>query len=155
MLSSTSSTSSQPLSESSSGTTSRISTSSCTNSNILSYFSFANIQGLKPKTVPSKVPYVKDLIGTNNQLFIGLSETWIKDHLEAELAIPNYTLYKADRHRFKKSNRGRDTRGVCAYIRNDLAGSMEEILSYSNGVVEVVALFFKILNLYLCTVQAT
>ena len=88
---------------------------------------------------------------TNNQLFIGLSETWIKDHLDAELAIPNYTLHKADRSRFKKSNKGRDSGGVCAYIRNDIAGSIEEILSYSNGVVEILALYSNVLNLVICT----
>ena len=75
----------------------------------------------------------------------------MKDHLEAELAIPNYTLHRADRSRVKKSNKGRDSGGVCAYVRSDFAGSMEEILSYSNGVIEILALYSKVLNLVICT----
>ena len=46
-----------------------------------------NIQGLAPQTVQSKVPFITDLILHDKQLFTGLSETWTKNHKEAELSI--------------------------------------------------------------------
>lgn len=60
-------------------------------------------------------------------------------------------MFKTDRVRVKKkSNRGRDSGGVCAYIRDDLAGLTEIILSYSNGVVEVLTVHSKKMNLVVC-----
>ena len=120
----------------------------------LNYFSFLNIQGLKPKTVCSKVPYVKDLLTCGQQLFIGLSETWLKGHKEAELEIPiNYKVFRADRKREKKHpGRGRDSGGVALYIIDDVAYSVETILSFSNGVVEVLCVYSKALHLVLCVV---
>lgn len=118
----------------------------------MNYFSFLNIQGLKPKTVPSKVPYVRDLLKENNQLFIGLSETWLKDHKEAELLFDNYKIFRSDRVRKKSSVRGRDSGGVAFYVRNDLAQSMEKVLEFSNGVVEALCLYSKEENLFLCVV---
>ena len=44
--------------------------------NILSSFSYFNVQGLAPQTKPSKVPFISDQLHNNNQLFIGLTETW-------------------------------------------------------------------------------
>ena len=35
-----------------------------------------NIQGLKPNTVQSKVPFVENILKESNQFFIGLTETW-------------------------------------------------------------------------------
>ena len=97
----------------------------------MNYFSFMNIQGLKPKTVQSKVSYVEDILKENNQLFIGLSETWLKDHNEAELKIDGYTLFRADRIRKKRSNRGRDSGGAACYVRNDISSTTLRALSSS------------------------
>lgn len=60
----------------------------------MNYFSFMNIQGLKPKTVQSKVPYVEDVLRETNQMFIGLTETWLKDQKEGELNIEGYSLHR-------------------------------------------------------------
>ena len=117
--------------------------------NRINMFSFMNIQGLKPKTKPSKVPYVADLIQSSNKLFIGLSETWLKDHCEAELQIEGYTLFQSDRKRKKLSKRGRDSGGVAFYVRNDIAESTNVIYQFSNGVVEALCLYSKIENLIL------
>ena len=102
----------------------------------------------------SKVPYVKDLLTCGQQLFIGLSETWLKGHKEAELEIPiNYKVFRADRKREKKHpGRGRDSGGVALYIIDDVAYSVETILSFSNGVVEVLCVYSKALHLVLCVV---
>ena len=58
-----------------------------------------NIQGLVPKTRQSKLPYIRDLLISNNELFIGLSETWLKEQTEAELWVEGYKLYRSDRKR--------------------------------------------------------
>ena len=112
-----------------------------------------NIQGLVPKTVSSKIPYVKDLLTSGKQLFIGLSETWLKDHKEAELSIPNYTPFRADRIRQKKRpGKGRESGGVALYIIDSIASSFEVILSFSNGTVEALCVYSKLLNLVLCII---
>ena len=87
-----------------------------------------------------------------NQLFIGLSETWLKDHLDAELNIDGYTLYRSDRKRQRRSTKGRDSGGTAFYVRNDIASTCNKIFEFSNGVVEILAIHSKSENLVLCTV---
>ena len=115
----------------------------------MSNFSILNIAGLKPQTVPSKVPYVEDLLKDKNQLFIVLSETWLKNHTEAELKIDGYSLYRSDRTG-RKHTRGRFSGGVVIYLRADLAATAEEVLKFSNGVVEAVAVYSEKENLFIC-----
>ena len=59
-------------------------------------FAFFNVQGLCPQTVPSKVPFIKDNVCNENQLFVGLSETWLHNHKEAELKVEGFTLFRCD-----------------------------------------------------------
>ena len=49
--------------------------------------------------VPSKVPFIQDLLREENQLFIALTETWLNEHKNAELLINGYTLFCQDRKR--------------------------------------------------------
>ena len=52
----------------------------------------------------------------DKQPFIGLTETWLKDHFNAELIIENYRIFRADRIRTENNqNRGRDSGGVAIY----------------------------------------
>ena len=118
----------------------------------MSYFSFLNVQGLAPQTVQSKVPFIKDLITPDNQLFIGLSETWLHNHKEAELDVQGYTLFRCDSSRIKKSNRGRHTGGVAFYVRDDIAISSEIILSYSLDAIQLLCLHSKVENLILACI---
>ena len=113
-------------------------------------FSFLNIQGLAPQTKESKVPYIQGHLD-NKQLFMGLSETWLHNHLDAELTIDNFTLYRTDRNRQKKSNRGRHGGGVAIYLRNDLAATTNTLLTYSNGAVDIHAIYSKEENLVIAT----
>ena len=116
----------------------------------LCYFSLLNIQGLKPSTRPSCVPYVADLLHGMDQLFICLTETWLHDHGTAELTIKGYTLYRTDRDYSKRrlgKRKGRFSGGVACYIKDSFAGSVEELLSYSNGVIEVLVLYSKVNNI--------
>ena len=118
---------------------------------MLSSFSYFNVQGLAPQTKPSKVPFISDQLHNNKQLFIGLTDTWLFNHLEAELQINNYTLYRTDSNR-KKSKYGRFGGGASIYLRNDIASSSEVILSYSNGSVEVICVHSPTENLLLATI---
>ena len=116
----------------------------------LSTFSLFNVRGLKPLTTVSKVPVIRDLLVETKQLFISLSETWLGDHKDSEISIPGYVPFRGDRKNRKK-RRGRCSGGTAMYIRTDIATSAEEILTFSNGVVEVLGVFIKSMNLVVYT----
>ena len=105
---------------------------------VLNYFSVFNVQSLRPQTVQSSVPYVKNCLVEKNQLFMALSATWLHNHTDGEVHIEGYTLFRSDRVR-KKAKRGRCSGGVALYVRDDLAATMEPILKLSNGINEVLA----------------
>ena len=85
-------------------------------------------------------------------MFIGLSETWLHNHPEAELHIDNYTIFRSDRNRQKTSKRGRHGGGVAIYLRNDIASTSETLLQYSNGVVDITAVHSKSENIVISTI---
>lgn len=112
-------------------------------------FSYLNIRGLIPQTVPSKIPYIKDDLSESSAMAFALTETWLTNsHLEAELKIEGYTIKRSDRTR-RKARRGRSSGGVAVYIRDDIAINAEELFSFSNGVIESIALHLTSLNLVL------
>lgn len=93
-----------------------------------------NIQGLYPKTNQNKVPFLREIAEEEDPMFIALTETHLKsDVKEAEISITKYTPFRVDRET-------RSHGGVIVYIRNDLATDTKQILSVSNGQVEVIAL---------------
>ena len=92
---------------------------------------------------------MQDELNAENKLFSILTETWLREHLDAELSINNYSIYRSDRKRVKK-RRGRDSGGVAIYLRDNLAASAEPLLTFSNGVVEVLVLYVKSEHLVLC-----
>ena len=108
----------------------------------ITYFSFMNIRGLMPRTLPTKVPYVRDLLISENRLFFALTETWLRDQKDAEISIPGYCIFRQDRKRPKK-NRGRDSGGVCIYIREDVGNTAEVVINYSDGVIEMLGIYVK------------
>ena len=67
--------------------------------NKLNCFSLWNCRGLKLLTVPSKVPFIQDLLREENQLFIALTETWLNEHKNAELLISGYTISPRSKER--------------------------------------------------------
>ena len=85
---------------------------------------------------------MQDQLYTDNKIFSILTETWLREHLDAEICIKNYSIYRSDRKRAKK-RRGRDSGGVAIYLRDDLSASAEPLLTFSNGVVEVLVLYIK------------
>ena len=84
------------------------------------HFNLVNIRGLMPRTVPTKVPYIQDIFQQKKHLFGMITETWLRDHLDAEINIPGYTIFRSDCKRPRK-RRGRDTGGAAIYIREDIA----------------------------------
>ena len=72
-----------------------------------------------------------------NQLFVGLTETWLHNHKPAETEIENFTLYQANRP--KSNKQGRHGGGAAIYLCNDLAASANEILVYSSEGTETIA----------------
>ena len=121
---------------------------------MLNYFSFFNVQGLNPLTKPSKVPYVKDLLLENNKIFIGLTETWLRDHFDGELQIEGYTLFRCDR-RMTRSKYGRDSGGTAFFIKEEIASLFEPVIEYSDGVIEMLGLFSKKNNSLLVVLYRT
>ena len=115
-------------------------------------FSVFNVHGLKPNTVPSKVPYIADLLLDKNQLFMAITETWLHNHKDGEVQIDGYKLFRGDRKRVKRTSRGRFSGGVGCYVRTDLACTFEILINYSNGVVELLCLFSRVLNMYIAVV---
>ena len=73
-------------------------------------------------------------------LFLALTETWLRNHLEAELSIKGYTLFRVVRSRPKKK-RGRDSGGVAVYIKDSLAPFSEKLSDFLNGVLEIMGIF--------------
>ena len=82
---------------------------------------------------------------------MALTETWLQNHKDAELHIDGYKLFRADRKRLKKA-RGRFSGGVGCYVRLDIASTLEIMVNYSNGVVELLTLYSKVNNLYIAII---
>ena len=105
-----------------------------------------NIRGLIPQTVPTKVPYIEDILD-ETALAFALTETWLNEsHLEAEMKINGYTLFKEDRKR-ARSRRGRSSGGVGIYIRDDFALLTENVFNFGNKVIESTGVHIRSLNL--------
>ena len=116
-----------------------------------SYFSYVNIRGLKTKSNATKVDLVKDLLIEKNQLFFALTETWLREEKDAEIHIDGYKLFRCDRNRAKRKF-GRNSGGVAIYVRDDIANSFENILTFSNGVIELLVIYSKIENLVIACI---
>ena len=104
-----------------------------------------------PRTVPTKVPYIQDIFQQKKHLFGIITETWLRDHLDAEIYIPGYTIFRSDCKRPRK-RRGRDTGGAAIYIREDIAASAETSLKFSNGTVDILCVYIKAEHLLLSAV---
>jgi hypothetical protein len=76
----------------------------------------------------------------------------LKDHIDAELHINGYSLFRADRKRKKNSRRGRLSGGAAAYVRDDIASSMETLMKFSNDVIEILGLYSSVENLFISVI---
>ncbi len=104
-----------------------------------------------PRTVPTKVPYIQDILLHKKHLFAMVTETWLRDQLDAEIDIEGYTIFRSDCKRPRK-RRGRDTGGAAIYVREDIAASAEPVLKFSNGTVDILCVYIKAECLLLCSI---
>ena len=148
---------SEPLddtNDSSDGTSIGSSTHDVSPNDVLTTFSVFNIRGLKPRSTPSKVGTISDLLYDSSQLFMALSETWLSEHHDAEIHIQGYSLFRQDRTQ-TKGKRARNNGGVAVYVRDDAASNTEIIFTFSNGVIEALGIHIKTWNLAVVIVYRT
>jgi len=65
--------------------------------------------------------------------------------------IPGYQIFRCDRTK-KKRRFGRNSGGVAIYVREDIAGTFECSLDFSNGSVETIAIYSKTMDLHIACV---
>ncbi|KAK4302915.1 hypothetical protein Pmani_025032 [Petrolisthes manimaculis] len=100
-----------------------------------------NIQGLYPKANQSKVPFLNELAVLEDPIFIALTETHLHSEVNnAEIHIENYSPFRVERDRRKCG-------GVILYIRDDVSLEAKQMLSISNGQVEIIAVHLTSKNL--------
>ena len=90
-------------------------------------------------------------LAENDMLFCILTETWLRDHLDAEVNVANYTIFRSDRER-ERARRGRNSGGVAIYVKSDIAASTEILLKKSIGVIETLCVYIKRVNLVICAI---
>ena len=101
--------------------------------------------------MPSSVPYISDILNDENQLFIALTETGLREHKGAEVWINGYKLFRSDRIRNKKK-RGRCSGRVALYINEAIATTFKALLNYSNGVNEILVAFSEKENILIAVI---
>ena len=98
--------------------------------------------------VQSSIPFVTDILNDKHSLFIALTETWLADHNNAELAIDGYHIIKSDRDWVKKKY-GRHSGGVALYLREDINSAF---LKYSNSVNELLIVYSEQENMLISVI---
>ena len=83
---------------------------------------------------------------------MAVTETWLHNHTDAEISIDGYNFFRCDRERIKKSTRGRFSGGVGCYVKTELSATMEKIVEFSNGVVELLGLYSKKKNILVAVI---
>lgn len=100
-----------------------------------------NIQGLYPKTTPSKLPFIRELAWEGDFMLIALTETHPSEGIkEPEIHIHNYTSFQTDR-------KGRTQGGTIIYLRDDIALNYKRLQSYSDGQIELQAIHIQLCSI--------
>ena len=110
-----------------------------------------NIRGYVPRSIPSKVPFVKDLIASSNHIMFALTETWLEGHKDAEVYIQNYLLFRQDRPTRSKS-KGRHVGGVALYLLESWAPDAVPVLQFSNDAVDILCVHIPTKNIIVSVV---
>ena len=105
---------------------------------VSTYF-LANIQGLQPLN-KNKVPFIGGLLHESEALFAALTETHTRKHLDSELMVEGYNLFRSERI-------NRDCGGCCLYIHESLSCNLE--IQSTNDTVELLVVSVATLNLEL------
>ena len=99
-----------------------------------------------PRTRPSKVPFIRDILYDTPHFFYGLTETWLLDQKEAETKITGYQMISVNR-KMKRRTGVRDGGGVAIYINDADIINHEVILEYSFGGIEAIGVRIKTKNI--------
>ena len=99
----------------------------------------------------TSVPFIVDVIEDEKMLLFMLTETWLREHLDDEVSVKDYNIYRVDRSRQKK-RRGRNSGGVAIYVKNSIVSLPEILLEHSCGVIEAICIKIPSMNLIICTV---
>ena len=103
---------------------------------VSTYF-FANIQGLQHLN-KNKVPFISGLLHESDALFAAFTETHTRNHLDSELIVENYNLFRSERVT-------REWGGCCLYIHESLSSKLE--VQSTNNMVELLIVSVATLNL--------
>ena len=114
-------------------------------------FTLFNINGLAPQTKPSKIPFIRDILACNSHLFLGLTETWLEHHNDAEVSIESYTLFRQDRPT-RKNKKGRHVGGVSLYVLESWAPDADTLLKYSNKAVDILGVHIPSRNIFISVI---
>ena len=117
---------------------------------LLKTFHVLNIRGLKTATTNS-VPYTTDILHdpSLSSAAMSLTETWLHDHQDAEIKVPDFQLFRVDRKRAKK-RKGRASGGVLTHVHDSIAA--EKVFEFSSGVIECVGVMLESMNLMMYTI---
>ena len=108
---------------------------------------FGNIAGLYPNTNKVKVKFLAEKAEERNSIIIALSESHLKSKiLDAEIHIPGYQLFRADRQDHIKNG------GVIVYVKESFANGLKLLTSGCNGVVEWLCLYLPTINAVLVNI---
>ena len=118
------------------------------NGEVLRKYCQMNAQGLITKKQPQeKVSLLRETMQEERPLFLALTETWLHDHREAEVQIEDYNIFRKDRPLRRCSGKGRHVGGVALYTKSSWLPDSNEILGYSNTVVDVLAIHSRSENI--------
>ena len=113
---------------------------------LLELFSILNIRGLMPRTRPSKVLFMRDILNDTPHIFYGLTETWLLDQNEAETKVEGYQLLRSDRKAHRRKG-VRDGGGAAIYVNDNDMIDHKILMQYSCGGIEAVGVHLKSRNL--------
>ena len=100
-----------------------------------------NIQNLISKRKTNKIKFLSEQATQDKALIIALTETHLNENiLEAEIHIPNYTIYRQDRVG------GRRQGGIVTYVHNSVSAQCQLIKSFSNNYIEFNVIYFSELD---------
>ena len=87
-------------------------------------------------------------MASSNHIFFGLTETWLKTHLDAEVSIESYQLFRQDRPS-RNNKKGRHVGGVALYIHESWGPDATPVLKFSNDAVDILCVHVPSRNVFI------
>ena len=87
-------------------------------------------------------------MASSNHIFFGLTETWLETHLDAEVSIESYQLFRQDRPS-RNNKKGRHVGGVALYIHESWGPEATPVLKFSNDAVDILCVLVPSRNVFI------